>query len=133
MGDDGIGVATSPADESARTFSDYADEMCAYYMAIGVPCEEYWHGTPTRLRHYVKAHELYNEQRNQEMWMQGLYNFRAFRAVIEAFSWGMGGCKGAKPEPYLNKPIPITEREQEAERQRAIAKTLAWVEAGQSE
>lgn len=117
----------------SKPFSEWLDDMCAYYMAIGVPCDEYWHGDYTSLQYYVKAHELRNEQRNQEMWLQGLYNYKAFESVIGMFSWGLGGRKGSKPESYISSPIPITEREKEVERQRAIAKTLAWVKQGQSE
>jgi hypothetical protein len=102
-------------------------------MAIGVPCAEYWYGDYSQLQYYVRAHELRNEQHNQEMWLQGLYNYKAFESVIGMFSWGLGGKKGAKPDPYLSSPIPVTEREREAERQRSIEKTLAWVQAGQSE
>jgi hypothetical protein len=65
------------------------------------------------------------------MYMQGLYNFKAFKAVIDSFAWGLNGGKGARPDSYLNYPIPITEAEKEAEKQRNIVKTLAWVEQGQ--
>jgi hypothetical protein len=107
--------------------------MCAYYMAIGVPYHDYWRGDPEQLRHYVQAHELYREQKNQELWMQGLYNSIGFNAAIQLFGWQLGGKKGVKPESYPLNPIPITEREREAERQRSIEKTLAWIQAGQSE
>jgi hypothetical protein len=60
---------------------------------------------------YARAHELRNEQRNQEMWLQGLYDFKAFSAAVQFFGWQLGGKKGAKPEPYLSSPVPITERE----------------------
>jgi hypothetical protein len=95
--------------------------------------EQYWERDPYLVRAYQEAHELYREQKNQEMYMQGLYNFDAFRAVIDMFSWGLGGKKGAKPSPYRDYPIPVTEREKKAEKQRAIAKTLAWVQKGQAE
>lgn len=107
--------------------------MCAYYMAIGVPYHEFWYGDPTQLKHYAKAHELRSEQRNQEMWLQGLYNFRAFKAVIEAFSWSLGGKKGKKPDGYIDKPLRLTEKteaEKEAEaekaRQKIIADLTSW-------
>lgn len=67
------------------------------------------------------------------LYMQGRYNYEAFQSVMSAFSWGLGGRKGAKPDPYRSYPIPITSREQEAERQRSIVATLAWVKKGQEE
>lgn len=114
------------------TFQEYADELCAFYMAMGVSCEEYWHGDPTRLKHYEKAHELKNEQRNQEMWLQGLYIHNAVGVVLKnAFA-----KKGETPEKYIQKPIritPLTEREKqenaEKERQKIIANLTAWGKA----
>ena len=122
---------SDPKDENSEWMASWLEELCPYYMALGVGVDEFWHGDYTNLRFYVDAHELYREQKNQEMYMQGLYNYQAFQAVIGMFSWGLGGKKGAKPEPYRDSPFAITEREKEAERQRAVAKTLAWVKQGQ--
>lgn len=88
--------------------------------------EQYWDESPYLVKAYRKAHELYIEQKNQEMHMQGFYNYMAFKAVIDAFSYGLNQCKGQKPEPYLQFPIAITEREKEEERKRAITKTEQW-------
>jgi hypothetical protein len=103
------GVDQSPTDIN-KTFSDWADELCPYYMAIGVPCDEYWHGDPTQLQYYIKAHELRNEQRNEEMWWQGLYFHDAVSVVLaNAFK-----KPGQRPEKYHEKPIrikPLTEEE----------------------
>lgn len=129
--EDESGLTETSSTVKANT--NYFDELCAYYMAIGCPCEEYWRGDPTRLQHYAKAHELRNEQRNQEMWLQGLYDYRAFEAVISAFSWGLGGKKGTKPDGYIDKPIritPLTEQEEaeraEKARQKIIADLTGW-------
>lgn len=63
--------------------------------------------------------------------MQGLYNYKAFKSVIEAFSYGMSGGKGTKPSAYPDSPIPVTEAEQKAALERNKQKTLRWVESGQ--
>ena len=117
------------------TFDQYCDELCSYYMAIGVPEKEYWHGDPTHLKYYVKAHELKNEQKNEELWLQGLYIYNAISVVMHnAFS-----KKGTQPEKYLEKPIrltPIPEKETkknaEKERQKIIADLTAWGKAWES-
>jgi len=93
--------------------------------------EQYWERDPYLIKAYREAHELRRAQKNQELYMQGLYNYEAFRSVMDMFSWGLGGCKGSKPATYREYPIAITEREREAEKQRAIDKTLAWVAQGQ--
>ena len=70
------------------------------------------------------------ESRNYELWLQGLYNFRAVSAALAMAFWNR---KGKKPEGYLENPIPITEREKEADKQRRIEKTLEFFRKGQLE
>lgn len=94
-------------------------------------CEEYWHGDPHLVTFYRESYELRREIYNQDLWLQGLYNYKAFNAVIEAFSYGMGGKKGQRPKGYLQYPIAITEREKEAEKQRKIKHTMEFVAKGQ--
>lgn len=93
--------------------------------------EQFWYGEPDMVRAFLKADELNRARRNQEMWLQGLYNYSAVKAVIEAFGWALGGGKGSKPKPYLESPIPITDAEKEEEKKRRIKHTLEWVKAGQ--
>lgn len=96
-----------------------------------MPYELFWNGEPQLVDIYREAHEQRMQMRNQEMWMQGLYNFRAFKSVAEALSYGLSGGKGQKPSMYPENPIPITEAEQKAEKERNKKRTLKWVESGQ--
>ena len=93
--------------------------------------EQFWLDDPYLVKAYEKAHELRNQQRNQEMWFQGLYNYRAFSSVLAQFSHAMSGGKGSKPEGYLEEPIPLTEEEQKAAQERKQQRALAWAEANQ--
>ena len=93
--------------------------------------EEFWYGNPRLAVSYREAHELRNEMRNQEMWMQGLYNYRAFSSVIETLAYGFSGGKGSKPSKYPESPFPISEREQQAQIEKNKKRTMAWVEQGQ--
>lgn len=77
---------------------------------------------------YRKAHELRNRQKNQELWLQGLYIYKAIGAFVEilpAFP-----KKGAKIYPYDNEPIAITDDEiREKEQKKMLdmrAKMDAW-------
>jgi len=106
-------------------------QVLPYYLAIGMPYELFWNGKPSLVKVYREAHAIKAEQHNQEMWAQGLYNFRAFRAVMEGFGYGLSGGKGNKPSEYPQEPIPFTEREQIAAKERNKQRTLAWVERGQ--
>ena len=115
------------------SLSDLLDELCAYYMSIGVTYDEFWYGDYTRLKYYVKKHDLEIEQKNYYCWLQGLYVYDALNVVIgNAFS-----KRNAKKQNYVEKPIPVlpkTESQKEAdaikERQKAIesfeAMKAAW-------
>ena len=93
--------------------------------------EEFWFGEPKLAAIFRKAHEMRNEMRNQELWMQGLYNYRAFSSVAEMLASSFSGGKSKPKNAYPEYPFPITEREQKAELERRKQKTLAWVEANQ--
>ena len=96
-----------------------------------MPYELFWHGEPNLVKTYLKAHELRNQQKNQEMWVQGIYNLRAFRNVIEAFAKGLNGGKGQNPTEYPEEPIAFTEAEQQAATERNKKRTMEWVQANQ--
>ena len=56
---------------------------------------------------YRKAHNLTIEMRNEELYMQGSYNFKAFSIALSNFSACFSKTKST-PQPYLDKPIRIT-------------------------
>lgn len=92
---------------------------------------QFWEDSPNLVIAYRKAYDMKRTARNQEMWLQGLYNYRAFSAVIESFAYGMGGRRGAKPKGYIEAPISFTDYEKEIEKQKRIRHTLEWVAKGQ--
>lgn len=111
---------TSRPDDSAnlkpqKTLSETLDDLCAYYMLCGVPCDEFWDGDYTRFKFYVEAHKMAVEERNREMWLQGLYNLDAFSVAL---SKALDKHSTAK---YLEEPIRVTpmndiEKKQEAKK-----------------
>lgn len=100
-------------------------------MSIGMPYELFWHGDPNLVKAYREAHELRNQQRNEEMWAQGIYILRALRSELEKLAQGLSGSKGGKTSEYPSEPIPFTEAEQKAATERNKKRTLAWVDNGQ--
>nr|DAR74057.1 MAG TPA: hypothetical protein [Caudoviricetes sp.] len=90
-------------------------------MSIGMTPEQYWDGDCTLPRCYQKAHELKLAQRNQEMWTQGLYFYRALCSASPAFN---PMAKDPKPLPYLNEPFPLTDKEAREQRERAEKKRM---------
>ena len=104
-----------------------------YYLAIGMTYEDFWERDPRVAISYRKAQEIRQELANQNMWLQGLYNYKAVSAAVAALAHGLNGGKGKKPDGYVEYPFALTEREKEAEKQRKIKHTLEWIEKSQRE
>lgn len=96
------------------SLSEQLDEWCAYYMAIGVPYEEFWYGDYCKLKYYVEAYRLKKKQDNERLWLQGMYFYDAVATALgNAFR-----DKGAKPKDYAKEPYDVvqkSEREEEIE------------------
>ena len=83
--------------------SDALDELCAYYLSIGLSYDEFWYGDFCRLKYYREAFEMQRERDNQRIWLEGLYNYRAFKAVMEMFAYGLAG----KIHSSISEPFAI--------------------------
>ena len=89
-------------------------------MAYGMTWEQFWFGDPWMTRAYAQYYLLKRRARNEELWLQGIYNANAFQTVL-------GNAFGKQKLKYLEKPLDIfekTEAEKKAEirdeRQRLI-------------
>lgn len=108
---------------NSRTIGEYVGELCAYYMAMGMPRDEFYNGDRYALDDYERAWEAKQVNSNKLLHLQGLYNHAAFgSALSSAFA-----SKGRKGTPYIEYPIPITEAERAAEKERKIMHTLDFV------
>lgn len=91
--------------------------MLPHYMAMGQTPDEYWNGDPDLVKAYRQAFNIRLEQRNNELWLQGLYILDALSVVIgNSF-----GGKGQKKRKYMENPIritPLTEQEKIEQQQR---------------
>lgn len=83
---------------------------------MGMSAEEYWHGSPELTQAYRKAYKLRKEEKNRELWLQGLYFTHALDVALSNFA-------GQKKE-YMHEPIrmypPTQEELEEQSRQEAI-------------
>ena len=94
--------------------------------------EQYWKGDPYLAVVYRKIATNRRKERNEYLWIQGMYIYEAFSTVLyNAFR-----KKGTKPAKYAEEPYrinPLTEAEKkqqaEKERQKAIASLNAWKSA----
>ena len=111
----------------------YLEALCPHYMAIGMTYDEFWHGEIERWKYYREAHEIQRSILNQQAWLEGLYNYRAFSSVMGEAAYGFSGKKGRKPEGYIDSPYPITEREKAAAKRKREEYTRAWFLKGQKD
>lgn len=112
MGGKEVEKTTTPQD-----IIDYLNDLFAYALSIGMTYKQYWHDDPLLLRSYLKAEEYRQIRRNNEFWLQGLYVHIAIGdlvPVLNPFS------KEHKARKYLDKPIPITRKEQEDEQAKQL-------------
>ena len=121
MGGDLVDPASLPS------YTEIFEGQFPFYLSIGMTYDQYWNDDCLLVKYYRKAHELANDRRNQELWLQGMYIYDALCCVVPVL-------RGAKPTPYPEKPYPITreeierDKEEKARANRLKAKAMfeAW-------
>lgn len=118
-------------EQKPLSYTEVFQKFCPQYLHYGMTWEQYWNGDPWMVVYYSQAHDLAIRQRNQELWMQGLYNHDAFAVVLaNAFAQ-----KGTTPKKYLEKPLdillPKSEEEIEAEEERELRKMVKQLNSWQ--
>lgn len=96
------------------------------YIVYGMTYEQFWFGDPRMVIAYREAHLLKRKMRNEEMWINGMYTYNGFGAVIAT-------AFGKHREEYVKKPFnifPKTEsekrEEERAKKQSVIAFLSSW-------
>lgn len=109
---------------SRKTFTDTFEEVCPYYMSIGMSYSEFWNGPSELVKVYERMHRYRMEEINQQMWVMGLYITSAISSTVG----NMLSSKGSKKIEYVKEPIQLFEKseeekriEAERERQKALA------------
>ena len=109
----GESVSSSPQ----KTLEEYFNELCPYFIAIGLTYDEFWYKEPSRAKMCLKAQEIRQKQEGERLWLQGYYNYIALCSVspvLRAFA-----KNGTKPLEYPKKPITASKEEIEKEEQEA--------------
>lgn len=99
--------------------------LCPTYLSYGMTWEEYWFGDPWMARAFHDAFVLKRRMRNEDLWLQGLYNYTAFQAIINT-------AFGKKRDKYVDKPFdvfPKTKAEKEQEKIRERNKLIRFLNA----
>lgn len=92
---------------------------------MGMSYRQFWEEDSTLVIAYRKAQELKNEQRNTEMWLQGLYIYEALccvAPVMNAFAKTGTRPRKYSEKPYIFKGSVMEKREQEQKINRQMAK-----------
>lgn len=105
------------------------EELCPIYMSYGMSYDEFWYEEPYRAKFYLDSHKLKVKQKDEEMWIQGMYIYEALckvSPVLHAFS-----KKGTKPLPYAEKPYltsaPALETQKDKEKEVENARLIARI------
>ena len=93
-------------------------------MSYGMTYDLYWKGDTMATVAYRKKFDVDRENRNAELWLQGMYDYEAFGVVLgNAFR-----KKGAKPVSYSKEPYritPLTPEEEEEKKEQELQKAYA--------
>ena len=105
------------------TYTEYFDLVCPYYMLYGMTYDQFWFGDPWMAKAYKEMHNLKRKQRNEEMWVNGMYQLTALNVALH------NAFDKHKIE-YLKKPLdifPKSEAEVGAEKRQERQKLIDWL------
>lgn len=68
--------------------------------------EEYWEYDPYLINAYVRADELRQKRKDQELWLQGLYVYHAVGNLAPVLN---GFSKNPKPKKYPEFPFSTSQ------------------------
>lgn len=99
-------------DDDAPTLGEIFEKQVAYYMSIGMTWDEYWHGDNILPRVYREKQEIERDRANYFAWLSGIYQSYAIGAAM------------SKDNKYPEEPIPLTEKQKQAQIDREYAKRV---------
>ena len=105
------------------SLTEYFDLVCPYYMLYGMTYQEFWFGDPWMAKAYKEAHNLKRKQKNEEMWIDGMYQLSALSVALHN-SFSKDKIKYVK-EPF--NIFPKSELEKEAEVLSERQKLIDWL------
>ena len=117
-------MGVSLVDENAPklTYGEIFDKYFPIYLSYGMNYEQYWNDRVELAKAYRESHKLEMKRKNEELWLNGVYQIEALKSTIG----NMFLKKGAKPHQYPKEPLPITQEEIKAKQ---LAEEEAKIEA----
>ncbi len=99
-------------------------------MSFGMTWEQYWYGDVRMTRSFYEAHRLRKEQQNAALWIQGLYNYKAFVAATAPFLDLKGHDRPAYPEKpfdFYKQDKPQTRHDLKEQEEREVRLARAYM------
>ena len=89
-------------------------------MTYGMTYEQFWYGDPWMVEAFKDAYLLTRRVKNEELWLEGLYIYRAVHAVVASAFGGRSEKYIANPLDFLPKAKQEKLQEEYTQRQKVI-------------
>jgi hypothetical protein len=109
-------------DTPKLTYGEIFDKYFPLYLSYGMNYEQFWNDRVELAKAYRESHKLEMKRKNEELWLNGVYQMEALKSTIG----NMFLKKGSKPHQYPKEPLPITQEEIKAKQ---LAEEEAKIEA----
>ena len=90
-------------------------DVFPHYLLYGMTAEQFWNGDPYLAVAYRKLHKLKIQQRNEELWLNGLY-------TLDALSVALNNSFSKRKAKYIEQPFQIFPKTED-EKKREIEET----------
>ena len=112
---------------ASSSFTSIFEEVCPYYLAVGMSYEQFWYDPPELAIAFRRADEIKKRRVNEELWLAGIYTAEALASTVgNMFSKGSKYQYPAEPKPItLNEARERQEREQKAKMEQIKARFTA--------
>ena len=111
-----------------KSYSEIFEELCPFYLSIGMSYAEYWSGPNDAPKHYRKAFKLRQENANHEAWLHGLYVYDAVTSAMSHLSKEKSSHKNYAEKPYSFTPKEI-EKDNKEKVEEAQAQAEVWMKS----
>lgn len=109
-------MGSEQVSDSHPTIKEFYWSQLPHYLSFGMSADEFWNGDVDLAKAYYKAYKLRRQQRNQELWLQGMYFYEALgdiAPILHAFA-----DRNSKARPYPIEPYPLTAKERREQEER---------------
>lgn len=116
--------------KTPASYREIFENALPTYLLFGMTPDEFWNGDCALVSAYKKAYQMRQEEDNTRLWLQGAYVYEAISRLIPIMQ--PFAKKGTKAIPYLEKPYPLTDNEEQKAEDKKIeqgeVKALNWMQ-----